>query len=58
MTNNTNNSDNRGFAAMSKAKVKQAAHNGGKSQGKDNNPANFANDRQKAQRAGQEGGSK
>jgi len=31
---------------------------GGKSQGRENNPGNFANDPEKAQRAGQKGGSR
>jgi uncharacterized protein len=31
-------------------------HDGGTNQGKENNPANFANDREKASEAGKEGG--
>ena len=46
----------RGFAAMSKSKVKDIASMGGKSQGKENNPGNFANDRKKAREAGRKGG--
>jgi general stress protein YciG len=33
----------------------QAGHLGGEAQGKENNPANFANDRDKASRAGTTG---
>jgi general stress protein YciG len=35
----------------------EAGRKGGKSQGKRNNPGNFANDREKAKRAGRKGGS-
>ncbi|MBX4187134.1 MAG: hypothetical protein KW802_02670 [Candidatus Doudnabacteria bacterium] len=35
----------------------EAGRKGGKAQGKKNNPGNFANDREKAKRAGQKGGS-
>ena len=35
----------------------EAGQKGGKNQGKRNNPGNFANDREKAKRAGQKGGS-
>ena len=34
----------RGFASMDETKQKEIASKGGKSQGKENNPANFAND--------------
>jgi len=34
-----------------------AGRKGGKAQGKKNNPANFANDPEKARRAGRKGGS-
>jgi uncharacterized protein len=47
-----------GFASMPKEKVQKIASEGGRSQGKENNPGNFANDREKAKRAGAEGGSK
>ena len=47
----------RGFASMSKEEVRKNAAKGGHSQGKENNPANFANDSAKAQRAGAKGGS-
>lgn len=46
----------RGFAGMSEEKRKAIASRGGKSQGKDNNPGNFANNREKAVAAGQKGG--
>ncbi len=36
--------------------VREAGSMGGKAQGKDNNPGNFANDRQKAREAGRKGG--
>ena len=47
----------RGFASWDKKKLSKVASEGGQSQGKENNPGNFANDRKKAQRAGEEGGS-
>lgn len=47
-----------GFASMDAEKQRKIASMGGKSQGKDNNPGNFANDPAKAKRAGHEGGSK
>jgi general stress protein YciG len=50
------NTDNRGFASMDEDKQREIASKGGQSQGKENNPGNFANDRQKASEAGQEGG--
>lgn len=46
----------RGFAGMSEEKRRAIASKGGQSQGKDNNPGNFANDREKAVAAGQKGG--
>ena len=49
--------DDRGFASMDDDKQRKIASKGGKSQGKDNNPGNFANDREKASRAGKKGGS-
>jgi general stress protein YciG len=52
------NTSKRGFASMDKEEVQKIAKQGGESQGKENNPANFANDKAKAKRAGQEGGSK
>lgn len=47
----------RGFASMDEQKQKQIASKGGKSQGAQNNPGNFANNRQRASQAGQKGGS-
>ncbi len=47
---------NRGFASMDEAKQREIASKGGKSQGKDTNPGNFANDREKAAAAGRIGG--
>jgi general stress protein YciG len=50
------NTSKRGFASMDKDQQRDIASKGGQSQGKENNPANFANDRKKASEAGQEGG--
>lgn len=52
-------SDNTNFAhgAMSKEEHERVSSKGGQSQGKENNPANFANDRKKASEAGEKGGS-
>lgn len=47
---------NRGFASMDEDKQREIASKGGKSQGKENNPGNFANDREKASAAGRIGG--
>jgi general stress protein YciG len=58
MATNNSNSTNRGFAAMDEKKQREIASQGGHAQGKENNPGNFANDKQKAKRAGHEGGSK
>jgi uncharacterized protein len=49
---------NRGFASMPEDKRRKIASMGGKAQGKENNPGNFANDRKKASDAGKEGGSR
>ena len=46
----------RGFAAMDADKQREIARKGGESQGKENNPGNFANDRAKASAAGRKGG--
>jgi len=46
----------RGFASMDEQKQGDIASKGGQSQGKENNPGNFANDREKASEAGQKGG--
>jgi uncharacterized protein len=50
------NTSDRGFASMDEKKARDIQSKGGRSQGKENNPGNFANDREKARRAGQEGG--
>lgn len=47
---------NRGFAAMDPEKQREIASKGGRSQGRQNNPGNFANDREKARTAGRKGG--
>jgi|HubBroStandDraft_3_1064219.scaffolds.fasta_scaffold249575_1 general stress protein YciG len=46
----------RGFAAMDEATQRIIASKGGQSQGKENNPGNFANDRDRAREAGRKGG--
>ncbi|HEU0081146.1 MAG TPA: KGG domain-containing protein [Candidatus Paceibacterota bacterium] len=48
--------ENRGFAGMDPEQQREIASKGGKSQGKENNPGNFANDPQRASEAGREGG--
>jgi general stress protein YciG len=53
---NQGDSSNRGFASMDEDKQRAIASKGGQSQGKENNPGNFANDRQKASEAGRKGG--
>jgi general stress protein YciG len=50
------NTSRRGFASMDEAKQRKIASMGGRAQGKENNPGNFANDRKKASRAGKKGG--
>lgn len=45
-----------GFANMDEQKRREIASKGGKSQGAQNNPGNFANDKDKASEAGREGG--
>ncbi|QQG38414.1 MAG: stress-induced protein [Candidatus Kaiserbacteria bacterium] len=47
---------NRGFAAMDPDKQRQIASKGGQSQGRENNPGNFANNPQRAAAAGRKGG--
>ncbi len=46
----------RGFAGMDPDKQRAIAAKGGRSQGKENNPGNFANDPQRASEAGRKGG--
>jgi hypothetical protein len=53
---NKNGSSNRGFATMDEDQQREIASKGGRSQGKENNPGNFANDREKASVAGRKGG--
>ncbi|HUO56028.1 MAG TPA: general stress protein [Candidatus Paceibacterota bacterium] len=53
---NDNNTSKRGFASMDEETQREIASKGGQSQGKENNPGNFANDRQKASEAGKKGG--
>jgi hypothetical protein len=43
---------------MDESQQREIASKGGKSQGKENNPGNFANDPEKARRAGKAGGSR
>jgi len=50
------NQSGRGFAGMDDEKQREIAAKGGHSQGKENNPGNFANDREKASEAGRKGG--
>ena len=49
-------SGGRGFAGMDPEKQREIASKGGRSQGKENNPGNFANDREMAAAAGRVGG--
>lgn len=46
----------RGFAAMDAERQRAIASKGGHSQGKANNPGNFANNRERARAAGRKGG--
>jgi uncharacterized protein len=46
----------RGFASMDAETQRMIASKGGQSQGKANNPGNFANNREKAREAGRKGG--
>jgi general stress protein YciG len=46
-----------GFASMDPDRQREIASMGGRSQGKHNNPGNFARDKDKAKRAGRAGGS-
>ncbi len=49
--------EDRGFASMDEQKRKDIASKGGQAQGTGNsNPANFANDKKKASKAGKKGG--
>jgi general stress protein YciG len=55
-TSSTSTPAKRGFAAMDEAMQRGIASKGGQSQGKENNPGNFANDRDRAREAGRKGG--
>lgn len=46
----------RGFAGMDEEERREIARKGGQSQGKENNPGNFANDPARAAEAGRKGG--
>lgn len=50
------NTSKRGFGSMDPERQREIASEGGKSQGKENNPGNFANDPEKAREAGRKGG--
>jgi general stress protein YciG len=52
----TSGTSRRGFASMDERTQREIASKGGHSQGRDNNPGNFANDRDKAREAGRKGG--
>lgn len=52
------NKGKQGFASMKPERVREIASMGGRAQNKSNNPGNFANDREKARRAGRVGGAK
>lgn len=56
MANQNTSSSGRGFASMDKDKQREIASQGGRSQGKENNSGNFANDPQRASEAGKKGG--
>lgn len=56
MADDNSGTSNRGFAAMDDDQQREIASKGGQSQGKENNPANFANDPKKASEAGRKGG--
>jgi general stress protein YciG len=56
MANQNSRSDGRGFASMDEDRQREIASKGGHSQGKQNNPGNFANDRERAAEAGAKGG--
>ena len=54
--NSGTNSSNRGFAGMDSDRQRSIASLGGMSQGKENNPGNFANNPERAREAGKSGG--
>lgn len=55
-TGSSTGKSKRGFASMEPQMQREIASKGGQSQGKENNPGNFANDREKARQAGRKGG--
>lgn len=57
MPHNAKGKSKRGFASMDEDRQREIASKGGRSQGKENNPGNFANDPQRASEAGRKGGS-
>lgn len=58
MANNSRGKSKRGFASMDEDRQREIARKGGRSQGKENNPGNFANrDPQEVSEAGRKGGS-
>lgn len=54
--NNESSRSGRGFAGMDEERQREIASKGGQSQGKENNPGNFANDPERASEAGRKGG--
>ncbi len=52
----TSGTSRRGFASMDAALQREIASKGGHSQGRENNPGNFANNRERAREAGRKGG--
>lgn len=56
MEEQNNNESQRGFAALDEETRREIASKGGRSQGKENNPANFANNPERAAEAGRKGG--
>ena len=52
------NISKRGFGSMDKARLREIASNGGRSQNKATNPGNFANNKDRAREAGRKGGRK
>jgi len=56
MAQNKEGRSARGFAVMDPEKQREIASKGGRSQGKNNNAGNFANNRERARAAGKKGG--
>jgi uncharacterized protein len=57
MAQDRDRNEGRGFAGMDPEEQRKIASKGGQSQGKENNPGNFANDPERASMAGKKGGS-